>query len=80
MVETLYLFLLKKYGQLGLGDNVIGHGISKIGNLARKKIIQISLGYRHSMVLSADGRVYSFGGNNVFILYIHLEWTVGPGR
>ena len=59
----IYSFGINNNGQLGLGDNSsrnIPTLILKIPN----NIIQISAGGDHSLALSNDGKIYSFGKNN----------------
>src|SRR5205085_1974865 len=49
-------------GQLGLGNNdLIQLRPKAIPNL--NNIIQVATGWNHSLVLSSDGKVYSFGEN-----------------
>lgn len=53
-------------GQLGTDDQelLIPTNITEIFNLGDDQIIDVDLGYNHSGVLSASGRVFVFGDNN----------------
>ena len=66
---TVFSFGRNWEGQSGLG---IGSDTSTLiatpintSNLGGKKISQVSVGVEHSLLLSNDGYVYSFGRNNV---------------
>ncbi|GLV44383.1 claret [Carabus blaptoides fortunei] len=52
------------YGQLGHGNVQDVHEPRVIKHLSDKIITQISAGHAHSIVLSSEGVVYSFGSNN----------------
>ncbi|MDR0664864.1 MAG: hypothetical protein LBF86_05010, partial [Helicobacteraceae bacterium] len=52
-----------KYGQLGLGDNDNRDTFTEVANLSDKNIIALSVGARHSLALSKDGKVYVAGSN-----------------
>jgi uncharacterized repeat protein (TIGR02543 family) len=64
----VYLWGNNQFGQLGDGstsNRSSPHNITNSFNLsANDKIIQVSLGYNHSSVLSQDGKVYIWGRNN----------------
>ena len=58
----IYSFGSNGEGQLGLGDNNnknVPTLVSKLYN----KVIQIAAGFRHSLCLTSDGHIYSFGYN-----------------
>ncbi|KAI4330103.1 hypothetical protein MLD38_028410 [Melastoma candidum] len=60
---TLYTFGWSKYGQLGHGDfedHLIPH---KLEALQGSIISQVSGGWRHTMALTADGKLYGWGWN-----------------
>ncbi|KAK4772652.1 hypothetical protein SAY86_014427 [Trapa natans] len=59
----LYTFGWSKYGQLGHGDfedHLVPH---KLESLSSSFINQISGGWRHTMALSSDGKLYGWGWN-----------------
>ncbi|KAF8404057.1 hypothetical protein HHK36_008934 [Tetracentron sinense] len=61
----LYTFGWSKYGQLGHGDfedHLIPH---KLEALHDNFIAQISGGWRHTMALTSDGKLYGWGWNKV---------------
>ena len=51
------------FGQLGLGDVENAQEITEISNLEHK-IERISCGKEHSLLLSQEGKVFSFGRND----------------
>ena len=58
---------MAEYGRLGIIDNwntdvLVPHRLSEVFN--EDKIVQISAGFNHSMALTADGKVYSWGRND----------------
>lgn len=52
------------HGQLGHADVNDSYKPKKIIHLADKVVTQIAAGHAHSVVLSSDGVVYSFGSNS----------------
>ena len=50
-------------GQLGLGNNKNINKPTIVQSLTNKKIIEISAGWSHSLVLSSEGNIYSTGCN-----------------
>ena len=61
----VYAFGNNKNGQLGLDDNLERLIPTKIDSThyGNKKIIEISAGSLHSLILTEDGEVYAFGNN-----------------
>ncbi|KAL3630244.1 Ultraviolet-B receptor uvr8 [Castilleja foliolosa] len=60
---SLYTYGWSKYGQLGHGDfedHLIPH---KLEALRENSISQISGGWRHTMALTTDGKLYGWGWN-----------------
>ncbi|KAJ7294853.1 hypothetical protein O6H91_Y228200 [Diphasiastrum complanatum] len=60
---SLYTYGWSKYGQLGQGDyndHLLPHQVEALRN---KRIVQISGGWRHTVALSEQGKVYSWGWN-----------------
>ncbi|KAL0449881.1 UNVERIFIED_CONTAM: Ultraviolet-B receptor UVR8 [Sesamum latifolium] len=60
---SLYTYGWSKYGQLGHGDfedHLIPH---KLEALRENRISQISGGWRHTMAVTADGKLYGWGWN-----------------
>ncbi|KAL6542382.1 Ultraviolet-B receptor uvr8 [Orobanche minor] len=60
---SLYTYGWSKYGQLGHGDfedHLIPH---KLEALRESRISQISGGWRHTMAVTSDGRLYGWGWN-----------------
>lgn len=54
------------YGQLGNNSNVNSRVPVKVdnsGGLKDKKIVQLSAGYNHSLVVDTEGQVYGWGNN-----------------
>lgn len=64
---SVFTFGSNRYGQTGLGtangEALIATPID-MANIGSKKIIQVSAGYNHSLLLANDGSVFSFGYNN----------------
>ncbi|KAM7529890.1 hypothetical protein LguiB_033300 [Lonicera macranthoides] len=61
----LYTYGWSKYGQLGHGDfedHLVPH---KLEALEKHSISQISGGWRHTMALSSEGKLYGWGWNKV---------------
>nr|XP_027077442.1 ultraviolet-B receptor UVR8-like isoform X1 [Coffea arabica] len=59
----LYTYGWSKYGQLGHGDfedHLVPH---KLNALSKSFISQISGGWRHTMAMTADGKLYGWGWN-----------------
>lgn len=62
---SLYTYGWSKYGQLGHGDfedHLVPH---KLEALKDSSISQISGGWRHTMALTSDGKLYGWGWNKV---------------
>ncbi|KAG8071013.1 hypothetical protein GUJ93_ZPchr0006g45541 [Zizania palustris] len=60
---SLYTYGWSKYGQLGHGDfedHLVPHNLEALKHVA---ISQISGGWRHTMALAADGKLYGWGWN-----------------
>ncbi|XP_013706397.1 ultraviolet-B receptor UVR8-like [Brassica napus] len=60
---ALYTYGWSKYGQLGHGDledHLIPHKLEALGSSV---ISQISGGWRHTMALTSDGKLYGWGWN-----------------
>lgn len=55
-------------GQLGTGDTKYRHYFEKLALPIKEKVIDISCGYQHSLVLTESGRVYGSGRANHFQL------------
>ncbi len=53
-------------GQLGqgVGDKTNRHSPTKIPSLSHSKVVQVSSGEDFSLVLTSEGRIFSFGDNN----------------
>ena len=61
--KIAYSFSRNNYGQLGLGDTndrSLPEAIPGHANL-----VDVSVGYYHSLLLNSDGNVYSMGRNQV---------------
>ncbi len=52
------------FGQLGIGTQINNNRPKLIKDLSHEKIVKISCGYNHSLVLTKNGRVYGFGLNS----------------
>ncbi|KAL0482019.1 ultraviolet-B receptor UVR8 [Acrasis kona] len=65
--NKLFSFGSNQFGQLGIGAKVkqepIAVPVTMSGVLLEKSISQISCGAYHSVVVTKDGRVYSYGDN-----------------
>jgi hypothetical protein len=82
----LYTFGCNNCGQLGLGDALSHFQIDKVehclledGSLTTlPPIVDIAAGESHSLILSADGRVFTFGSNSNSQLGYSGVWHVDP--
>eukprot|EP01116_Phalansterium_solitarium_P019257 TRINITY_DN5320_c0_g3_i1.p1 TRINITY_DN5320_c0_g3~~TRINITY_DN5320_c0_g3_i1.p1 ORF type:complete len:463 (-),score=215.22 TRINITY_DN5320_c0_g3_i1:406-1794(-) len=60
----VYTFGCNDSGQLGLGDSSNRRQPTLVEALAAEKVTAIAAGFRHSLVLTATGRVYAFGSGD----------------
>eukprot|EP01018_Ginkgo_biloba_P019306 Gb_14008 [translate_table: standard] len=60
---NLFTYGWSKYGQLGHGDNEDHLVPHRVEGLRDARIIQISGGWRHTMALDVEGRLYGWGWN-----------------
>uniref|UniRef100_A0A803PIG1 RCC1-like domain-containing protein n=1 Tax=Cannabis sativa TaxID=3483 RepID=A0A803PIG1_CANSA len=60
---TLYTYGWSKYGQLGHGDFEDHLAPHKLEALSGSVVSQISGGWRHTMALTSDGKLYGWGWN-----------------
>ena len=58
-----YAWGQNRYGQLGIDTHDTSETPQKIGELSDKKVIKICCGAYHSMALTSDGEVFSWGHN-----------------
>lgn len=70
--NELYSFGLNNYGQLGIGNQINQLKPILIESFTHDKIINISLGWTSSFILTDHGDIYSFGSNHSGQLS-HLE-------
>ncbi|MBA0799453.1 hypothetical protein Gohar_009970, partial [Gossypium harknessii] len=63
VIGGLYTYGWSKYGQLGHGDFEDHLVPYKVEALANSSIKQISGGWRHTMALTSDGKLYGWGWN-----------------
>ncbi|KAK4490630.1 hypothetical protein RD792_001318 [Penstemon davidsonii] len=71
---NLYTYGWSKYGQLGHGDfedHLIPH---KLEALHGTCISQISGGWRHTMALMSDGKLYGWGWNKQKVVNVSCGW------
>lgn len=61
---AVYTFGWGVDGRLGLGDEADRMEFTRIDTLESARIVSVSLGSGHSVVLSAEGEMYSFGWNS----------------
>ena len=64
--KQCYSFGENRYGQCGTGTKSWEHYITEphLINLVNNYVVQMSCGFDHSVLLTNDNRVYSFGDNN----------------
>lgn len=63
--RQLYAFGQNTKGQLGIGNIKDTHIPTKVGGeVMNKSVIMACGGDHHSLVLTSEGRVYSFGAND----------------
>ncbi|KAG5382158.1 hypothetical protein IGI04_033628 [Brassica rapa subsp. trilocularis] len=70
---ALYTYGWSKYGQLGHGDledHLIPHKLEALGSSV---ISQISGGWRHTMALTSDGKLYGWGWNKK-VVQVSCGW------
>ncbi|KAF3508820.1 hypothetical protein F2Q69_00004960 [Brassica cretica] len=70
---ALYTYGWSKYGQLGHGDledHLVPH---KLEALSNSVISQISGGWRHTMALTSDGKLYGWGWNKK-VVQVSCGW------
>ncbi|KAF2563710.1 hypothetical protein F2Q70_00018952 [Brassica cretica] len=70
---ALYTYGWSKYGQLGHGDledHLVPHKLEALGNSV---ISQISGGWRHTMALTSDGKLYGWGWNKK-VVQVSCGW------
>ncbi|CAB3366826.1 Hypothetical predicted protein [Cloeon dipterum] len=61
---SVFAWGANEYGQLGLGTNQGTNVPTKIsGNLDQQRVVQVSCGLFHTLTLTSDGQVFSFGSN-----------------
>jgi hypothetical protein len=64
-------------GALGLGDDIESTDIpTEIPDL--DNIVEVAVGYNHSLALTKDGKVYGFGDNDGQLGIINLEYSRSP--
>eukprot|EP01006_Ploeotia_vitrea_P052763 TRINITY_DN67725_c10_g1_i1.p1 TRINITY_DN67725_c10_g1~~TRINITY_DN67725_c10_g1_i1.p1 ORF type:complete len:398 (+),score=178.69 TRINITY_DN67725_c10_g1_i1:757-1950(+) len=59
----VYSFGRGKCGRLGIGNEQAQMYPKLVTKLSGKKVVKIACGYYHSLVITADGRLMSFGAN-----------------
>lgn len=69
---TFKVVLIEHTGQCGLGTDDI-YVPKQIKSLASVRIAQVAAGYYHTVCLSQDGKVYTFGGGSEGINYITMS-------
>ncbi|KAF3563393.1 hypothetical protein DY000_02011594 [Brassica cretica] len=70
---ALYTYGWSKYGQLGHGDledHLVPHKLEALGNSV---ICQISGGWRHTVALTSDGKLYGWGWNKK-VVQVSCGW------
>ena len=58
---TLYTCGLNNYGQLGVGHEENCESLTLVTGLSNENIVQTDGGSHHSVALSAEGKIFSFG-------------------
>lgn len=72
----VYSWGSNSYGQLGSGDNSFRSTPYLIKLPPKTKIVQIAAGSNHSVLLSSNGEVFTFGSHLVssyFIFYLLVQ-------
>jgi alpha-tubulin suppressor-like RCC1 family protein len=73
--SNLYISGLGRGGRLGLGDENTKLSFTPVqGGLTDKKVTQVALGQNHSMAVTSDGELWSWGLNS----YSQLGYTLPP--
>ncbi|KAI1338432.1 BTB/POZ domain-containing protein [Xylariaceae sp. FL0016] len=77
--SNLYVAGVGRNGRLGLGDeNTQFHFLPVQGSLSDKKVIQVALGQNHSMAVTSDGELWTWGSNTCSQLGFTLPTPVKP--
>ncbi|ESZ92510.1 hypothetical protein SBOR_7102 [Sclerotinia borealis F-4128] len=64
--SNLYMCGFGPGGRLGMGDEITRFNYVPVdqGHLARKKVVAVALGQNHTLAVSSEGEIFSWGTNN----------------
>ncbi|CAH0489393.1 unnamed protein product [Peronospora farinosa] len=79
--DELLMFGMNDCGQLGLGNTQHQHTPQLVYSLSRQVITKVACGLYHTVAITSDGEVYSFGNNDYGQLgQGHVRSTKVPNR
>ncbi|KAI1326606.1 hypothetical protein F5Y16DRAFT_374761 [Xylariaceae sp. FL0255] len=74
-MSNLYICGIGRGGRLGLGDENTQFNFTPVqGALADKKVVHVALGQNHTMAVTSDGGLWTWGSNT----YGNLGYTLPP--
>lgn len=80
-MSNLYVCGIGRGGRLGLGDENTRFTYAPVqGGLANKKVVQVALGQNHTMVVTDNGELWTFGSNANFVLGYSLPEPANKGE
>ncbi|KAI8626440.1 hypothetical protein F5Y19DRAFT_223235 [Xylariaceae sp. FL1651] len=77
--SNLYICGVGRGGRLGLGDENTKFSFTPVqGGLRDKKVMQIALGQNHTMAVTSEGELWTWGSNTYFQLGFTLPPPIKP--
>ncbi|KAI0518134.1 hypothetical protein F5B22DRAFT_601807 [Xylaria bambusicola] len=74
-ISNLYITGLGRGGRLGLGDEITKLSFTPVqGGLSDKKVTAVALGQNHTLAVTSEGELWSWGSNQ----YSQLGYTLPP--
>lgn len=80
-VSNLYVCGIGRGGRLGLGDENTRFTYAPVqGGLTHKKVVQVALGQNHTLAITDNGELWSFGSNANYVLGYSLPEPASKGE